>query len=317
MNGAEHTGCACCCAGASFARRLAVCAVATLLLGLQGGCLPKSSWFARTDQAQQLAQEARHAHDRGDSAKAEHLLSSAVQIDPRDCETRIELSEMLLEHGSCDAAVLHLKQVVKQNPDDARAHVKLGQAMRTRGDLREAERLADIAIRLDPNNAEGLILRGVLYEQQHQEDPALRVYYRALHASPDRSDAALRIASLQLRRNASRQAGAVVRTLLERPDISTAHRSEAEWLLGLAYSQEERWSLATPALETAASVEEFAKRMNADDWYQLAYACWKTGDVARSGEATGTALRLQPTHSGAQSLESVIARHATDASVVR
>jgi len=313
MNGVRHTGCRGCCAEAGFARRFAVCTFALLVLGLQGGCLPKSSWFARTDQAQQLALEARHAQDRQDPAKALHLLSSAVEINPRDCETRIELSEMLLENGSCDAAVSHLRQVVKQNPEDARSHIKLAQAMRKRGDLREAERLCDIAIRLDPVNAEGLVLRGVLYEQQQQDESALRVYYRAMHTNPDRTDAALRIAAIQLRRNASRQAGAVARSLLERTDISAAHRSEAEWMLGLAYSQEQRWNLATPSLKSAADSKSFAQAMKADDWYQLAYASWQTGDLSRADQANAQALRLQPKHAEAQSLLTVLSRNTADA----
>src|SRR5947208_14782194 len=71
----------------------------------------------RSETAEKLSEQARQARDRGDSQSAEYLLTAAVDRNPTDCETRLELSELLLAHGSCETAIAHLKRLISQNPD--------------------------------------------------------------------------------------------------------------------------------------------------------------------------------------------------------
>src|SRR5262249_20613015 len=103
--------------------------IIALCAGLSGsGCArARSTMTARSETAERLSAEARQAKVRGDSQSAEQLLTEAVERNPGDCETRLELSEMLLAHGSTEAAVFHLQKLIDQNPDDPRSYVGLGE----------------------------------------------------------------------------------------------------------------------------------------------------------------------------------------------
>src|SRR5262245_11507222 len=100
-----------------------------LLLALAGCARQQANVTSRSATAERLSEQARQARDRGDANSAEHFLAAAVERNPGDCETRLELSEMLLERGSTGAAAAHLKNFINQNPEDPRGYVGLAEVM--------------------------------------------------------------------------------------------------------------------------------------------------------------------------------------------
>lgn len=261
-----------------------------LWLALMGCNASRNAAAARSTESQQLAQQARQAEDRGDERAAELLLTAAVSRNPADCETRLELSELLLQHGSLDDATAHLRRLVVQNPDDPRGYVRLAEALYHQQHYGEAATLLDQALEMDPEHAQALLLRGRLHELAQRDDRALEAYHRAMHADPDEEDAELRIAGIHLKRGQQRQAAPLLRSVLESAHATPQQVSAAWWMLGMAHALDERWPDAADAL--AKGVRD--QQMSSADWCQLAYARFRAGNVPAAREAVAQALQINP-----------------------
>lgn len=269
---------------------------------IAGCAASRNASAARSDESQRLAQQARQAEDRGDARTAELLLTAAVTRNPADCETRLELSELLLQQGSLDAAAAHLRKLVAQNPDDPRGYVRLAEALSLQGSHGEAATLVDAALEMDPLHTQGLLLRGRLHELAQRDDKALEAYHRVMLADPDQEDAELRIAGIYLKRGQQRQAAPLLRAVLESPHACPRQRSAAHWVLGMAYAQDERWADAAQSLAAGSG----GRQMSADDWCQLAYARFRAGDAAGARQAVASALQVAPTDSTALAMQATL-----------
>ena len=275
-----------------------------LVAGLAcAGCARQQSTVtARSETAERLSAEARQAKVRGDSQSAEHLLTEAVERNPGDCETRLELSEMLLAHGSTQAAVVHLQKLVDQNPDDPRSYVGLAEAMYVQRNLAEADRLVAKALELDPRQTRGLLLRGKIEQSRGDDELALVDYYEILTCEPDHIEATMLVARLHLRHGDGRLAAPLLRSVVESPEQETHLRTSAQWLLGRCYSQDGRWSDAALALAAGIS----SRRGTPDDWLELADACWCGGDLQQAQSAVEQALRRAPGNTRALALRAAL-----------
>ena len=272
-----------------------------LVGGLAGaGCAHQQSTVtARSETAERLSAEARQAKVRGDSISAEHLLTEAVERNPGDCETRLELSEMLLAHGSSEAAVVHLQRLIEENPDDPRSYVGLAEAMFKQRNLAEADRLAATALELDPRQTRALLLRGKIEQSRGNDVRALRDFHELLACEPDHIEATMLIARLHLRHGDGRLAAPKLRSIVENPGAGCGDcAAGAQWLLGRCYSQDGRWSDAAQALEAGIS----SRRGTPDEWLELADACWRGGDPQQAQKAAEQALRRAPTNTRALAL---------------
>lgn len=273
------------------------CVPALVLCVLLAGCAKNRS-VARRDDPEGLIQQARQADSQGDRQSAEQFYAAAIRQNPRDCETRLELSEMLLEHGSLEAATIHLRQIVAENPDDPRGYVRLAQALYLQRNYRAAERLVETALEMDARHPQGLILQGRLAELRGQDEQALEAYHQVLTLAPELPEAKLHVASLYLQRGESQLAAPLLRSLVEGREGCVEQRTEASWLLGVAYMREERWADAVPHLEAGFG----PGRNGSEEWYQLAYARYRTGDWSGASQAVNVVINLTPLDSRAQSL---------------
>ena len=265
---------------------------------------------ARSQTAERLSAEARQAKVRGDSQSAEHLLTEAVDRNPGDCETRLELSEMLLAHGNSEAAIVHLQKLVDQNPDDPRSYVGLAEAMYMRRNLTDADRLVAQALELDPRQTRGLLLRGKIEQARGNDDRALRDFHELLGCEPDHVEATMLVARLYLRHGDGRAAAPLLREIVDSPEQDARLRASAQWLLGRCYAQDGRWSDAALALAAGIS----SRRGTTNDWLELADACSRGGDSRQAHAAVEQALRRAPTDTRARALLAKLDndRQATD-----
>lgn len=277
--------------------------LACVLLWTAHGCARgRTGWGRSHETAARLTEEARQAEGRGDSRSAEILLTEAVRTDPRDCDARIQLSELLLEHGSLDAAELHLKQVVNQTPGDPRGYVRLAETLFLKEDYPGAEQALARALELEPRHLNGLLLRGRLAEMQQRNDLAIEAYYEVLAVDPNHVAARMRVASIHFRENRLEQAAPLLREIMGAVDATEAQQTHAAWMLGMVYSRKERWNDAAEALEFALRGRN-CQAAQAADWYQLAFAHYKAGNPDGARAANAKALQLSPRHSGAQELQ--------------
>lgn len=283
------------------------------LLGCAAGCARgRPVWGRSHETAARLTEQARQAEGRGDSKSAEILLAEAVRTDPRDCDARIQLSELLLEHGSLDAAEIHLKQVVSQTPGDPRGFVRLAETLFLKGEYAAAEQALARALEMEPRHLNGLLLRGRLAEMQQRNDLAIEAYYEVLAVDPNHVAARMRIASIHFRENRLEQSAPLLREIMGAVDATETQQTHAAWMLGMVYSRKERWHDAAETLEFALRGRN-CQTAQAADWYQLAFAHYKAGNPNGAREANVRALQLAPQHSGAQELQMALGGSATPA----
>lgn len=222
--------------------------------------------------------QARYAEDSGDYSAAAALLGQAVQSDPQNCETRLELSELLLEGGSSHVAMEHLRAVVVQSPDDARGYVRLAQALCMQQRQAEAEPLLRTALELDPSHPTGLYLLGQLLEEQGLERDALDLYYRAIPLLPNPVEAEYHVARIKLKSGQREQAILLLREVVDHSQACASLKAEAYWLLGQAYRGDERWLEAAVAMQSSLQLQP----RTVESWQQVAAAFEIAGDQKNS-----------------------------------
>lgn len=283
--------------------RKALCCAWLLLVGISGGCASsRPSAATKHDESQRLVKQAHQAEDRGDQKAAEILLTEAVSHSPGNCEMRLELSELLVQHGSMEAAADHLAKLVAQNPDDPRGYVRLAQVRYQQNQYAEASKLLDRALEMDPQHTQGLLLHGKLEELQRRDESALEAYHRAMMCESEQVEAELRIAAIHLRRGNSQQAAPMLRSVLESSRACSEQKADASWMLGNAYAREDRWIDAASALN--ASLRN--RKMSTQDWQQVAYARFRAGDLPGAFAANETVLGMDPQSTAAITLKSTL-----------
>jgi tetratricopeptide (TPR) repeat protein len=264
-----------------------------------GGCARKQSTLAsRSEKAERLSVEARQARARGDLKSAETLLTAAVEQNPNDYETRLELSELLLVHHQTQAAANHLQLLLDKNPDDPRLYAGLAEVQYLQRNLGEADGLLTQALALDPRLAAGLLLRARIEQARGNTNEALDDLYQILDTEGEHTEARLLVARLHLQQGDSRLASAELRALVENPNLEAEPRARAQWLLGKCYSQDERWSEAAVALSAGISSRYGSPR----DWCLMAEVRRRAGDPEGARQAVENALRLSPGNSQALAL---------------
>ncbi|MBI5756975.1 MAG: tetratricopeptide repeat protein [Planctomycetales bacterium] len=269
------------------------------ICSISSGCVWSSKrWLNRSGKSEEFATAARHADDRGESERAEQLLRRAVQSDPQNCEARRELCEILVRNGSLEAAGEQLRRVIEQNPDDPRGYVQLAQTLYQRGKVTDADLVLDLALDLDPNNTDSLWLKARIEEFRNRPEQALDLYHRILQSSPDHVDTRLQIAAIQLQNGRTDQAAAMLRAVLDQQQMESSQRISATWMLGCAYARGERWPEAAGLLTAAAQ----QRPMRSEDWYRVAYTCYRAGEFSQARQAAETALQSQGDYAAAQNL---------------
>lgn len=244
----------------------------------------------RSETAERLSEQARQALDRGDSRSAENLLTAAVERNPGDGETRLELSELQLDNGSVGAAALHFKRLIEQHPNDPRAYVGLAEAMYRQRNLTEADSLLSRSLEIDARQARALLLRGKIEHVRRHDERALENYYQVLSIDSDHVEAKMLIAELHFDRGDPRLAAPLLRSIVANADEGNPQRDKAHWLLGLCYARDGRWSDASRSLRAGIA----SQPGTAQDWYVVADACWRAGDTRGAEAAVEQQLRLAP-----------------------
>ena len=132
--------------------------------------------------------------DNNQSRQAIETLESFLQIRPDDILTRLKIAEFQLIIERYKAAHLHLDWVLKLEPDNAEALFMKGLVYRAEGlNIPAADHLQR-AVQSDPDLVDGYLLLGELFEQA-KNPLALKYYQNALRIQPDHKEARLAIAN--------------------------------------------------------------------------------------------------------------------------
>ena len=260
--------------------------------------LPGCAWVLALSgesagESQRLFDKAKIAEQNGESQKTGLLLQRATEANPDDTEIRRELARWLLEQGAADAALQQLRFAVESSPDDVEALVQMAGILFDEQRDDDIERPLNAALSLNSEHVEALMLQAALAERQGRETLALETYHRVLLHHPEHMAARLRVAQIQVHWERPAQATPMLLAICDCPDATPDQKVEARWALGVAFAQQQRWQDAAQALAAAAPQR---RHMRADDWYQLAYVRYQTGDHNAAWSDLGTALRFNPHH---------------------
>ena len=278
---------------------MVLCAAFGILL-LLSGC---SSWrqhvLREESRARQLADQARQASDEHDWETSEQYLEEAIATNPEDSEFRLQFADVLLSQGKTEQAVDQLKRAAKKNPDDFRSFVELSRVLIDQRRHQQAAAPLNYVLERDPENLDALLLWAQLQTLLGKNDQAMQAYHRILQVDPNHVDATLGIARLKLQKADSREAAPLLRAVCQAPDCTAEQRAKAYWQLGIAYGQDERWQDAVASLSQALH-EGYPESV--DHRYRLAYARYRSGDVATAAKDLQQLVADHPQFAPAQSL---------------
>ena len=124
----------------------------------------------------------------GEPAIAEETMRRAIEVNPKDVNTRLELALLLTELNKPDQAKPILVDIVKEQPGNVRAldlQFRVGAAT---NDWQTARTAAQALVAAQPKMAIGYLFEGMLAEQDKKTDEALRLYAHAVDLAPDTRD---------------------------------------------------------------------------------------------------------------------------------
>ncbi len=192
---------------------------------------------------------------------------------------------------------------VKKSIDSEKAHVNLGIAYASKGQLDLAIEEYETALRLKPDSSKAHLNLGIAYISKGQLDLAIEEYKTALRLKPDSIKAHLNLGVAYISKGQLDLAIEEYKTALRlKPDYAEAHSN-----LGLAYASKGQLDLAIEEYKTALRLKPDLEEAH----YNLGFAYASKGQLDLAIEEYKTALRLKPDDREArQSLNDLLsARH--------
>ena len=158
-------------------------------------------------------------------------LQGIVRDDPNNAQARLRLGIARLQSGDCTRAEPELHAAAAAGLPSADIYVGLASCLGRRNDLAGAERALAEARRLEPDNPTVLANIGILRAAQGDQAAAIESLTAALARDPDLHEARFNLALAYARAGRRADAGAAARDLLARLPASAPQRAEVERLL--------------------------------------------------------------------------------------
>ncbi len=258
-------------------------------------------------ESQDLVEQVRVASESGRQEQAAELLKQAVASNPNNAAVRQQLSEFLIANGYSEEAIQQLQKTTVLAPDDPRPYIDLSYLLYEKKQYTDALKNLELGLMLDPTNIRALILKGELEELAGLNSSAVETYHRVLQVEPYNIVSRLKLAGLEIKLGEPNRATPILRPICHNTSATIDQRAEAEWLLGIAYGAESRWSDSVACLEQALKNRD---KVSADDWYRLAYACLQANQMEKVYPAVTQALTLNPMHTETNRLSNFLTQQS-------
>jgi len=266
----------------------------------------------RDSESQALVEQVRVASESGRQEQAAELLKQAVASNPNNAAVRHQLSEFLINNGYSEEAIQQLQKTTVLAPDDPRPYIELSYLLYEKKQYTDALKNLELGLNLDPTNIRALILKGELEELAGLNSSAVETYHRVLQVEPYNIVSRLKLAALEIKLGEHNRATPILRPICHNTSATIDQRSEAQWLLGVAYGAEERWTDAVASLEQSLKNR---KQVTADDWYRVAYACLQANEMEKVYPAVSQALTLNPMHTETNRLSSYLTQQTNSSQI--
>ena len=96
----------------------------------------------------------------------------------------LDSAEELFDAEKYERAIKHLKEVIKEDPIDARARVLLGDCYGRLGKHKDAIKAYHEAIRINPSNTEALFGLGMTYGKMDRRQEAIEAFRKVVEINP-------------------------------------------------------------------------------------------------------------------------------------
>jgi putative inorganic carbon (HCO3(-)) transporter len=129
--------------------------------------------------------------------KAEKSYKEAIELSPRDIESRIQLAELYLNFNNTEKSIFYDEEVLKLDPFSIDAYVDLGIAFFSKGELSKAEDKFKKAIKIDPKNILPHQYLASVYEKERKFLLAIKEYEIIQKLDPDNEMAIQKLKDLK------------------------------------------------------------------------------------------------------------------------
>jgi Flp pilus assembly protein TadD/exonuclease VII small subunit len=143
-----------------------------------------------------LCQKAQRAVAEGDNETARQLYLQALGLKSDAPDVHYGLATVCFLLSDLTSAAYHFKEVTRQDPLRAGAHINLGAVYNRMGLLDEAIPVLRRGIQLDHGRSEGYYNLGVVYRRKGQPDLAIQAYREAVRINPRMADAHFNLGNL-------------------------------------------------------------------------------------------------------------------------
>jgi tetratricopeptide (TPR) repeat protein len=225
-------------------------------------------------------------HQAGDHDAAERGYRDILQREPANARAWFVLGVLYQDRQRAADAVPCFRQATRFQPDDARGHLHLANALLQLGKLGDAREPYLRCLRLQPDHVEALTNLGFILSEEGQWKEAEERYRRAIKVKPELAEAHHNLGNVLREQGKPRDAlPCYDRALQLKPDYAKAYINRGVALVSLGQTDE-----AVRDLRRAVEL----RPNSADAHNSLGAAVSVTGDLDGAIEEYLEALRLKP-----------------------
>ncbi len=154
---------------------------------------------------------------------------NALQLDIGHTPSHLAIAKAFQQMGDHQNAVIAFQQVIKLDGKNVEARLQLGDYLilagaKTPGLLRQAQQMAEEALKLQPSNVEALILLGNAYSSQNQIDKSIVQIKKALSLNPGNLKALVSLGNAYLKNKDTESAENTFKEAVQQhPDSTQPH----------------------------------------------------------------------------------------------
>ena len=203
-------------------------------LGYSSGATLRDPQSSRPDPKDRREAIARIAQVTSGELSGSALLAALegiVRDDPRNAQAQLRLGYARLQAGDCARAEPAFHAAAASGLPTADVHLGLATCLGQRGDLAGAERALAEARRIEPDNPAVIANLGLLQASKGDFAAAIESLTRALAVDPGLHEARFNLALTYARAGRKAEAAAAARDLLARLPVNAPQRPEVERLL--------------------------------------------------------------------------------------